>query len=93
MASDLSFKAVTDEALAHLTVQHELAAAWRALAEAESPGVSLSTEVHVLPSIQRAVENVEQQARANEAGVDVLVAGSLHLVGGVFEAAGLTFAL
>ena len=39
--------------------------------------------VHVLPSIEHAVKIVrEQEALGN---VDILVTGSLHLVGGVIE--------
>lgn len=53
------------------------------------------TTVHVLPSIQDAVNIVTKVAHEEPGreGVDVLVAGSLHLVGGVFEVAKLQFAL
>ena len=52
------------------------------------------TQVHILPSIQHAVDVIEGVSNEKQdQGVDVLVAGSLHLVGGVFEVAKLQFAL
>lgn len=43
--------------------------------------------IHVVPSIEHAVRIVRgEEAKAQ---VEVLVAGSLHLVGGVMEVAGL----
>ena len=39
--------------------------------------------VHVLPSIEHAVKIVREQEASGK--VDVLVTGSLHLVGGVIE--------
>lgn len=77
-----------------LAVQHDLAKAWAKLADRADSTVSKSAQVHVLPSIQHAVELV---AKVNNEGqdreTDVLVTGSLHLIGGVFEVAGLKYAL
>lgn len=94
-SGDLVSKATDEKDLAELTVQHELAEAWRKLASASGAKVSTKTEIHVLPSIQHAVNQI---AKRNEedgsgSGVDVLVTGSLHLIGGVFEVAKLDFAL
>ena len=61
-----------------MTLQRELATAWNEVSS--SPAT-----VHVLGSIQEAVEI----ARGVEGGVDVLVTGSLHLVGGVMAFAEL----
>jgi folylpolyglutamate synthase len=46
--------------------------------------------VHVLPSIEHAVRTVRGIKSEGEEEVDVLVAGSLHLVGGITEVAGLS---
>ncbi len=46
--------------------------------------------IHVLPSIEHAVKVVRNLDASGEKDVDVLVAGSLHLVGGVIEVAGLS---
>ncbi|KAJ2001395.1 Folylpolyglutamate synthetase [Coemansia thaxteri] len=62
---------------AALAAQHAAARAWAALA----PGAALT----VLPSIDAAVAHVEAAAYA--APVHVLATGSLHLVGGVLDAA------
>ena len=45
--------------------------------------------VHVLPSIEHAVGIVRGEA-SNDRPVEALVTGSLHLVGGVIEVAGLS---
>lgn len=86
------WKAVDPQDLASLKVQHELAEAWKVLAESSDSPVGKDTSVHILPSIQHAVELVQQ---VNKSGpdADVLVTGSLHLIGGVFEVANLEFAL
>jgi folylpolyglutamate synthase len=83
---------VDDEDLAELKVQHELAEAWHKLAKSPDSGIKTATKVHVLPSIQDAIALVESK-REGEEPVDVLVSGSLHLVGGIFEVAKLEFAL
>ena len=79
-SSDLTSKAISDGDLAALKTQHELATAWRELVPTFS-----EDKVHVLPSIEHAVDIIRQSPKP----VDVLVAGSLHLVGGVIEVAGL----
>jgi folylpolyglutamate synthase len=55
-----------------LKVQHELKAAWE--------GLSKETEVHVVPSIEEAVDTI----RSWEGEKEVFVTGSLHLVGGLY---------
>ncbi|KAL0949395.1 hypothetical protein HGRIS_009459 [Hohenbuehelia grisea] len=82
---DLTTKAIAEDDLAVLKTQTQLAAAWRAL----HPSFPASN-VHVLPSIEHAVKIVRGvQSDADAAPVAVLVAGSLHLVGGLIEVAGL----
>lgn len=94
--ADLTSNAVDPSSLSTLSVQHELADAWTDLSSTSLP--TASAQVHVLGSIEEAVQLV-RQARGGgggqgegEAEVEVeecLVTGSLHLVGGVMEVAGL----
>jgi folylpolyglutamate synthase len=68
-----------------LTQQHGLASAWTTLV----PGFP-ADNVHVLPSIEHTVKKIQEIAATdNIRRVDVLVTGSLHLVGGVMDVAGL----
>lgn len=67
-----------------LKTQQELAEAWTSLV----PNFP-KENVHVLPSIEHAVGIVRAEA-SNDRAVEVLVTGSLHLVGGVIEVAGLS---
>ncbi|BEI81303.1 hypothetical protein CcaverHIS002_0204630 [Cutaneotrichosporon cavernicola] len=81
---DLTAAAIDPNDLAALaTTQRALADAWTKLV----PG--FSGKVHVVPSIEHAVNIVHEE----EGPRSVLVAGSLHLVGGVMEVAGLQNAL
>ncbi|KAM5532276.1 hypothetical protein V8D89_014034 [Ganoderma adspersum] len=82
---DLTTKALSDDELLHLKTQHELADAWSALLPSYP-----KDSIHVLPSIEHAVNVVRKLEASGENPVDVLVAGSLHLVGGVIEVAGLS---
>ncbi|KIP12703.1 hypothetical protein PHLGIDRAFT_123796 [Phlebiopsis gigantea 11061_1 CR5-6] len=77
---DLTSKNVHEHELTALTVQHELEAAWKSILPTYP-----ADRIDVLPSVEHAVNAVRQE----EKPVDVLVAGSLHLVGGVIEVAGL----
>lgn len=86
------WKAIDPQDLAALKVQHELADAWNKLAASADSPIGPETEVHILPSIQHAVELVEKENREGDR-TDVLVTGSLHLIGGIFEVAQLEFAL
>ena len=67
-----------------LNTQQELAEAWTS-----SVPTFPKENVHVLPSIEHAVAVVREQAN-NGRPVEVLVTGSLHLVGGLIEVAGLS---
>jgi folylpolyglutamate synthase len=69
--------------VSNLTTQKELAAAWLSLVSEFPP-----SHVHVLPSVQHAVE-FARSLRGQRKSLDVLVCGSLHLVGGVIEVADL----
>lgn len=81
---DLTTHAIAESDLAQLKTQQDLASAWKALV----PSFPASN-VHVLPSIEHAVRIVRGVSGNDKKGVDVLVAGSLHLVGGVIEVADL----
>lgn len=79
---DLTTHAISDSDLAQLRTQNDLAAAWYSLVPPFP-----RERVHVLPSIEHAVSYVRELQ--NNGSVDVLVAGSLHLVGGTIEVADL----
>ncbi|KZT12772.1 FolC bifunctional protein [Laetiporus sulphureus 93-53] len=83
---DLTTFAIPTDDLAHLQTQHDLATAWSSLLFAFP-----SDHVHVLPSVEHAIKLVYNlRAESAERQTDVLVSGSLHLVGGVIEVAGLS---
>jgi folylpolyglutamate synthase len=73
---------VANEDQGKLKTQQELAGAWKDQVPNFDPD-----NVHVLPSIEHAVQ-VVRDLGSDE--VQVLVTGSLHLVGGVIEVAGLS---
>ncbi|KAK4050828.1 Folylpolyglutamate synthetase [Microbotryomycetes sp. JL201] len=79
---DLTSNAVDPSDLSNLKVQHELSDAWQDLTATTLP--TSSAKIHILSSIQDAVELVRK-----ENVKDVLVTGSLHLIGGVMEVAEL----
>ncbi|CEQ40650.1 SPOSA6832_02278, partial [Sporobolomyces salmonicolor] len=82
-SSDLTSSAVDAKDLETLAVQRELAGAWEELTTALP--AARKANVHVLGSIQEAVELV----RGQDGETQVLVTGSLHLVGGVMAVADL----
>ncbi|KAG1752651.1 FolC bifunctional protein [Suillus paluster] len=75
---DLTSMAMSTTDNDNLKTQREIEAAWNKLVP------TYSGTVHVLPSIEDAVDEARQTLN-----VSVLVTGSLHLVGGVIEVAGL----
>ncbi|KAI0347518.1 FolC bifunctional protein [Trametopsis cervina] len=78
---DLTSRSILDSGPAYLKTQQELAEAWRKIVPTYP-----EDHIHVLPSIEHAVNIVRQEDRP----ADILVAGSLHLVGGAIEVAGLS---
>jgi folylpolyglutamate synthase len=76
--TDLTSMAMSTTDNANLKTQREIEAAWNKLV------ANYSGTVHVLPSIEDAVAEARKIPNAS-----VLVTGSLHLVGGVIEVAGL----
>ncbi|KAH8118386.1 tetrahydrofolylpolyglutamate synthase [Phellopilus nigrolimitatus] len=92
---DLTSRVVAEATVDPLKVQRELADAWSSLLP-DYP----KENIHVKPSIQHAVQYVRELEGGpiqngegsikNYSPVDVLVAGSLHLVGGIIEVAGLS---
>lgn len=87
---DLTSNAVDAKDLETLATQRELAAAWEELAATLDSGATLKANVHILGSIEEAIDVVRHEA-AQESGKEVqaLVTGSLHLVGGVMAVADL----
>lgn len=86
-AIDLTSNAIDSETLTNLTTQHELAEAWSQLHSSTS---SSTAQIHILSSIEDAVKlvrNLTTNAGGEEKKVEVLVAGSLHLVGGLMAVA------
>ncbi|TIA92747.1 hypothetical protein E3P99_00493 [Wallemia hederae] len=82
-ASDLTSVNVDVKALQELNVQHELKSVWHNLL----PHMR-DDRVKVLPSIEAAVKCIDEDAGSSQEK-EVLVCGSLHLVGGVIEVAQL----
>jgi folylpolyglutamate synthase len=82
--SDLTTKAISDDELSKLTTQNQLATAWLSILP-EYP----KENIHILPSIEHATKEIKEINDGN-CPVKILVAGSLHLVGGVVEVAGLS---
>lgn len=76
--ADLTSMAISTTDNANLKTQREIEAAWNKLV------ATYAGTVHVLPSIEDAVAEARKTPSVN-----VLVTGSLHLVGGVIEVAGL----
>jgi folylpolyglutamate synthase len=72
--------------LVALKTQHQFASSWSELV----PNFP-SSAISILSSIEHAVSVIRNLAHASdETSVQVLVTGSLHLVGGVIEVAGLS---
>ncbi|KAJ3548458.1 hypothetical protein NMY22_g1254 [Coprinellus aureogranulatus] len=81
---DLTNKTIDENDLAALKTQHQLASAWSTLLP-QYP----ASDVLVLPSIQHAIQSIDM-LNAGSRPMQILVSGSLHLVGGVIEVAGLS---
>ncbi|KAJ6628771.1 FolC bifunctional protein [Mycena sp. CBHHK59/15] len=84
---DLTTLAIPEADLTQLKSQHELASAWSSFVPTFP-----SENIHVLPSIEHTV-NLVRQLESSTGHATILVAGSLHLVGGIIEVAGLSFSL
>jgi folylpolyglutamate synthase len=85
MILDLTSLAIPTDDLAQLKTQRQFASAWSSL----FPSFP-SSNVHVLPSIEHAIKEIEKIDSTSSESTKVLVTGSLHLVGGVVEVAGLS---
>jgi folylpolyglutamate synthase len=77
-------KGADENDIAQLKTQTELARAWKEL----NPSFS-QDHIHVLRSIEHAIDTVRDIRKTTDKPVDTLVAGSLLLVGGLMEVAGL----
>ena len=78
---DLTTKAIPEDDLEHLKTQQQLRSAWLSLLPEYPPD-----QVLVLPSVEHAIKAIED-LQGDEQPVQVIVSGSLHLVGGVIEVA------
>lgn len=94
LRTDLTNRVVAETTVDPLKTQQELADAWSSLVPDFPRG-----NIHVLPSIEHVVRLVRtlelphadsDGESKSERPVDILVTGSLHLVGGVIEVAGLS---
>ncbi|KAK0242590.1 Mur ligase [Armillaria nabsnona] len=81
---DLTAVSIPEADLAELKTQHQLAVAWHDIVPSYP-----KESIHVLASVEHAVDLVKNVTTQSTNGVSVLVAGSLHLVGGVIEVANL----
>ncbi|KZT53290.1 FolC bifunctional protein [Calocera cornea HHB12733] len=81
---DLTSKVLTQTDLSGLKTQHELADAWKAIV----PDFA-AENIHILPSVQDSVV-LARSLESPGGEKDVVVAGSLHLVGATIEVAGLS---
>lgn len=81
----MTTKAIPTADLAELRTQRALSLAWSALLPDFDPSY-----IHVLPSIEHAIREVERVSTVSPKPVQVLVTGSLHLIGGVIEVTGLS---
>lgn len=79
--SDLTYKNINQKDIQELTVQNELKSVWHSLIPE-----SVDKSVVAVPSIEAAIKEID----ASDSDKQVLVCGSLHLVGGVIEVAGLS---
>jgi folylpolyglutamate synthase len=84
---DLTTLAISESDLCELKTQRELASAWSSLLPK-----FLTSNIHVLPSVEHAIKALRtiQSTPSPDNQVQVLVTGSLHLVGGIIEVAGLS---
>ncbi len=79
-SSELTSKLLDDAEVVNLTVQMQLAETWKELMPDSSTKVSITPSIQALHN--HVVELAQEQA-SEQNGVDCLVTGSLHLVGGV----------
>lgn len=79
--SDLTYKNINQKDIQESRVQNELKSVWHSLIPEFS-----DESVIAVPSIEAAIKEVD----ASDSDKQVLVCGSLHLVGGVIEVAGLS---
>jgi len=85
MLLDLTAVSTSEQELTELSTQKELASAWLELKPSFPP-----SHIHVVPSIEHAVNIVRGLGFELNEDIGVLVTGSLHLVGGLIEAASLS---
>lgn len=81
----MTTKAIPTADLVELKTQQALSSAWSSLLPDFDP-----SHVYVLPSIEHAIREVERISHVSSRPIQVLVTGSLHLIGGVIEVTGLS---
>lgn len=82
---DLTTVATPASDLAELTAQQQFKSAWLSLVPSFP-----KANIHILPSIEDGVNMLRDLDSASEVPLKVLAAGSLYLVGGLIEVAGLS---
>ncbi|KAF5363480.1 hypothetical protein D9756_000501 [Leucocoprinus leucothites] len=81
---EFTSKVMSGEELLHLTIQNELSTAWSSTIPEYA-----RDRIHVLPSIEHAISQI-RTISADSIPIKLLVTGSLHLIAGIIEGAGLS---
>ena len=84
-ASDLNNKMIDEKLLTDLKIQNDLKKALLTLL----PSLNES-RILIVPSIQQAINHVDNNLNDNKNELEILVCGSLHLIGGVIEVSKLS---
>ena len=84
-ASDLNNKMIDEKLLTDLKIQNDLKKALLTLL----PSLNES-RIFIVPSIQQAINHVDNNINDNKNELEILVCGSLHLIGGVIEVSKLS---
>lgn len=84
LSADLTSRSMSTADLEELKKQHELADIWIELLPTFPPDA-----IHVVASIEHAIQRLQKLSNPSDK-TSVLVTGSLHLVGGIIEVAGLS---
>ena len=82
--ADLTSRSISTADLEELKKQHELADIWTELLPTFP-----REAIHVVASIEHAIQTLQRLSNPSDK-MSVLVTGSLHLVGGLIEVAGLS---
>ena len=76
---DLHHNTVEDDPT--LSLQHTMAETWKGLV-IKPKNTGHACDTHVLPTIEHAINWITEYSKRTDASLQVLVTGSLHLIGG-----------